>query len=177
MIIRYQTFIMNLSAPFIAQFFTANVQTILPHIDILIANESEAEAWATATNYPGSKTDLEGIAQSLSSYDKSNPSRPRIVIFTHGDKETVAVSGRKEEEKAIRVPVKPLGREEIVDTNGAGDAFAGGFVAAYVLGKGLEESVLLGHQLAAMCVQQVFIGPPSLFLGVWVADSLCFFFW
>lgn len=147
---------MNLSAPFIAQFFTSNVKKILPHIDILIANESEAEAWATATNYPGPKTDLQGIAQSLSSYEKSNTKRPRTVIFTHGDKETVVVPGPNKE-KFITVPVKPLGKDEIVDTNGAGDAFAGGFVAAYVLGKGLEESVLLGHRLAAMCVQQVLL--------------------
>ncbi|KAF7783918.1 hypothetical protein Agabi119p4_83 [Agaricus bisporus var. burnettii] len=147
-----KTFIMNLSAPFIAQFFTSNIQKILPHIDILIGNESEASAWATATNYPGSPTDLQGIAQSLSTSTKSNTLRKRTVIFTHGDQETVVVAGPNE--KAINVPVNPLTKDEIVDTNGAGDAFAGGFVAGYILKKGLEESVLLGHQLAAMCVQQ-----------------------
>lgn len=39
---------MNLSAPFIAQFFKAQVDEILPFVDILIGNESEAEAYAEA---------------------------------------------------------------------------------------------------------------------------------
>lgn len=37
---------MNLSAPFIAQFFKNQVDEILPYIDILIGNEAEAEAFA-----------------------------------------------------------------------------------------------------------------------------------
>lgn len=52
--------------------------------------------------------------------------------------------------------------EEIVDTNGAGDAFAGGFLGALVAGKDLEKSVLAGHALARACVQQV---APFLYLS------------
>lgn len=37
---------MNLSAPFIPQFFKDQVDTILPYVDILIGNESEATAYA-----------------------------------------------------------------------------------------------------------------------------------
>jgi len=48
-----KTFALNLSAPFIAQFFTENLKRVLPYTDLLIGNEAEAEAWATATNYPG----------------------------------------------------------------------------------------------------------------------------
>jgi adenosine kinase len=50
-------------------------------------------------------------------------------------------------------PVNKL--DTIVDTNGAGDAFAGGYLGAHILGKSLEESILAGHKLAAVCVQQV----------------------
>lgn len=42
-----------------------------------------------------------------------------------------------------------------MDTNGAGDAFAGGFIGAYVLGKDIDKCVLAGHALATMCIQQV----------------------
>lgn len=42
-----------------------------------------------------------------------------------------------------------------MDTNGAGDAFAGGFLGALVAGKTLKECVLVGHELGRMCVQQV----------------------
>ena len=52
-------------------------------------------------------------------------------------------------------PVNPLKDDQIVDTNGAGDAFAGGFVGALVAGKNLDESILAGHALARAGVQQV----------------------
>ena len=42
-----------------------------------------------------------------------------------------------------------------MDTNGAGDAFAGGFVGAMILGKSHDEAVEVGHRLGAMCVGQV----------------------
>jgi adenosine kinase len=45
--------------------------------------------------------------------------------------------------------------DKIIDTNGAGDAFAGGFLGAYVAGKTIDESVDAGHKMGAMCVQQV----------------------
>lgn len=52
-------------------------------------------------------------------------------------------------------PVEKLDAEEIVDTNGAGDAFSGGFIGALVLGKSLDEAVQVGHRLGSMCVGQV----------------------
>lgn len=42
---------MNLSAPFIAQFFKGQVDEILPYVDVLIGNESEAEAYAASHDY------------------------------------------------------------------------------------------------------------------------------
>lgn len=150
-----KTFALNLSAPFIAQFFTDNLKKVLPYTDIIIANEAEAEAWATATHYPGPKTDLIGIAKTLASYEKSNKARERIVIFTNGAKDTTLVAGPNAEAQVF--PVKALSSDQIVDTNGAGDAFAGGFLGALVAGKTLKECVLVGHELGRMCVQQ--IGP------------------
>lgn len=42
---------MNLSAPFIPQFFKSQVDELLPFVDILIGNESEAEAYAESHEY------------------------------------------------------------------------------------------------------------------------------
>jgi adenosine kinase len=42
-----------------------------------------------------------------------------------------------------------------VDTNAAGDAFAGGFLGAFGMGRSLDVCVETGHRLAAMCVGQV----------------------
>ncbi|KAF8167289.1 Ribokinase-like protein [Crassisporium funariophilum] len=150
-----KTFVLNFSAPFIPQFFGAQLQQIIPYTDIIIGNEAEAEAWASATGFPDVK-DLAGIARSIALLPKSNASRPRIVVFTQGAEHTVVVSADNADTPKV-YPVNVLTDDQIVDTNGAGDAFAGGFLGGLVAGKTLEESVLAGHALARACVQQ--IGP------------------
>jgi adenosine kinase len=148
-----QTFVLNLSAPFIPQFFTTQLQNIIPYTDVIIGNESEAAAWASATGSPDVK-DLALIARSIALLPKSNPSRPRIVIFTQGAHQTVMVTSDKPDNPKT-FPVDPLADAQIVDTNGAGDAFAGGFLGARVAGETLNDSVLAGHALACACIQQV----------------------
>jgi len=147
-----KTFVMNFSAPFIPQFYTKQLQEILPYTDVIIGNESEAQAWASATGLSDIK-DIPGIARSIALLPKSNPSRPRIVIITQGAQKTVVAISDKPDIKTF--PVHPLTDAQIVDTNGAGDAFAGGFLGALVTGKELDDSVLAGHALARACVQQV----------------------
>jgi len=147
-----KTFVMNFSAPFIPQFYTKQLQDILPHTDVIIGNESEAEAWASATGLSDIK-DISGIARSIALLPKSNPSRPRIVIITQGAQKTVVAISDQSDIKSF--PVHPLADAQIVDTNGAGDAFAGGLLGALVTGKNLDDSILAGHALARACVQQV----------------------
>jgi adenosine kinase len=50
--------------------------------------------------------------------------------------------------------VNALKDEEIVDTNGAGDALAGGSVGALAAGKPLDEAVEVGH-MSTVYVTQV----------------------
>ncbi|KAJ3506802.1 hypothetical protein NMY22_g17131 [Coprinellus aureogranulatus] len=148
-----KTFILNLSAPFIAQFFGAQLQQVIPHTDIIIGNEAEAEAWATANGLPDPK-DLAAIAKAIAVLPKTNASRPRIVVFTQGAQSTVVVASDKPDEPKW-YPVQALSDDQIVDTNGAGDAFAGGFIGALVAGKTLDEAVEAGHKLGSLCVQLV----------------------
>ena len=149
-----QTFILNLSAPFIPQFFGNQVSQILPFTDVVIGNEAEAESWATASNYPDAVKYLPGIAKAIALLPKKNPARPRVVVFTQGAQSTVLVTAEKPDSPQI-FPVHALTDDQIVHTNGAGDAFAGGFMGALVAGKNLEEAVEAGHKLGGMCVQQV----------------------
>ena len=129
------------------------LQQILPYCDVIIGNEAEAEAWASATGLPN-KEDLIEVARAIATQPKSNPSRPRTVVITHGPKATTVVTSAEPDKPKV-FDVTPLKDEEIVDTNGAGDAFAGGFLGGIVLGKSIEESVEAGHKLGAMTVQQV----------------------
>lgn len=51
------------------------------------------------------------------------------------------------------IPVKPLRQDQIKDTNGAGDAFTGGFLSQIVLGRSLKECVQCGIYSAAYVIQ------------------------
>lgn len=94
------------------------------------------------------------MAKALAAAPKSNASRPRTVIITQGPHSTIMA--QSDSDGAPKVyPVTPLKDEDIVDTNGAGDAFAGGFLGAYVLGKDLDVAIEAGHKMGSMCVQQV----------------------
>jgi len=148
-----KVFALNLSAPFIPQFFGVQLQQIFPYCDFIIGNDAEAAAWASANGLPHA-TDIPQIARSLALLPKANASRTRTVIITRGHLSTIAVSSSVE--KDLReFPVNALPDDQIVDTNGAGDAFTGGFLAAYVLGKSIDESIEVGHKMGAMCVKQV----------------------
>jgi hypothetical protein len=149
----YQVFVLNLSAPFIPQFFKVQLEQVFPYCDFVIGNESEAAAWASAAGLVN-KDDIPAIAKSIAALPKSNPSRPRTVVITQGSNSTVLVSAANPD-KPSTFPVDPLTDEQIVDTNGAGDAFAGGFLGALVAGKSVDTAVLAGHIMGAMCVQLV----------------------
>jgi len=146
-------FALNLSAPFIPQFFAPQLQQVMPFCDIILGNEAEAEAWASANGLPDPK-DLPAIAKAIALLPKINSARPRIVVFTNGAEATVLVSSSEPDEPKV-FPVNALKDEDIVDTNGAGDAFAGGFLGALIAGKSWADCAEAGHALGAMCVQQV----------------------
>jgi adenosine kinase len=148
-----QVFALNLSAPFIPQFFQVQLQQVLPYTDIIFGNEAEAAAWASATGQPPEAT-LPEIAKALASQPKSNPSRPRTVVFTQGPKSTIVVTSDAPDAPKV-YDVHPLKEEQIIDTNAAGDGFAGGFMGALVAGRNIDECVEVGHKMGAMVVQQV----------------------
>ena len=96
------------------------------------------------------------IATEIANFTQINASRHRTVVITSGAESTVVASSAPG--SAVRIyPVEKLDSEYIVDTNGAGDCFAGGFVGALVYGKNLDDAVKMGHKLGAMCVGQVCI--------------------
>ncbi|CAE7030666.1 hypothetical protein CFE70_004252 [Pyrenophora teres f. teres 0-1] len=149
-------FILNLSAPFISQFFKDPLDEILPYVDILIGNETEAAAFAEAHGYE--TKDVKEIAKKIASLPKKNTNRPRTVVITQGTDPTIAVTSKDGSDVDVKeVSVHAITEDNINDTNGAGDAFAGGFVAGIVQGKPLEKAIDMGQWLAKLSIQE--LGP------------------
>lgn len=142
---------LSLSAPFIAQFFKDQLDATSPYWDYVIGNETEARAFAESHDL---KTeDIPTIAKHMANLPKKNTQRKRTVIITQGtDPTVVAIQG---EDEVKQYPVHTISKEEIYDTNGAGDAFAGGFVAGIVKGEKLETCVDMGQWLAKLSIKEL----------------------
>ena len=50
---------------------------------------------------------------------------------------------------------KSVNTEEIVDLNGAGDAFLGGFLSQYMLGKSFEACCKAGNDVAGIIIKNI----------------------
>ena len=98
-------------------------------IDILFANEAEVQALASSAHF---ETALASTA-----------SRVQTLVVTRSEKGAIAVSGGARAE----VPAEPVA--QVVDTTGAGDLFAAGFLAGRTQGRGLEQSLTIGAIAAA----------------------------
>lgn len=143
-----KTFIMNLSAPFLCQFYKKQMMEAMPYVDILFGNETEASIFAKEQDFE--TEDLKEIALKMCALPKVNESRSRLVVITQGKEPAIAVK----DGKVTEYPVVPIKEEEIVDTNGAGDAFVGGFLSQLAQGNSIAECVRCGHYAANYMIQQ-----------------------
>lgn len=73
--------------------------------------------------------------------DYGNPTRKRIIVSTMGCLPTLACENGHE---TVEHEVIKIESSKIVDTNGAGDSFAGGFLAYYMKGASLEKCIAAG---------------------------------
>lgn len=150
-----KVFVVNLSAPFIPQFFKDPLDASAPYWDYVICNETEAASYAGSHGLADIADDVPAVAKALANLPKANAARPRVAVVTQGLNPTVvAVQGRDE---VRQYPVHAIAADKINDTNGAGDAFAGGFVAGLVQGKDIDTAVDMGQWLAALSIQE--LGP------------------
>ncbi|MQL68950.1 hypothetical protein Taro_001243 [Colocasia esculenta] len=143
-----KVFAMNLSAPFICEFFREAQEKALPYVDYLFGNETEARTFARVHGWE--TENVEEIALKISQLPKASGTHKRITVITQGaDPVVVAEDG-----KAKLFPVILLPKEKLVDTNGAGDAFVGGFLSQLVQGKSIEECVRAGCYAANVIIQR-----------------------
>ncbi|ASJ06228.1 carbohydrate kinase family protein [Thermococcus pacificus] len=106
------------------------MREIVSRVDVLFPNEREALVITKA------KT-VEEAAERLHEWGA------KLVVVTRGERGVLLYDGEFREFEAL-----PISENEIVDPTGAGDAFAGGFLAGYSRGKPLEECVRLGLERA-----------------------------
>lgn len=76
-----------------------------------------------------------------------------LVICTLGAEGALAVTADRE----LHVPVHAVA--DVVDTNGAGDAFFAGFLVATLAGEDLPEAMEAGHRQAAACLRSPGLAP------------------
>ncbi|XP_030630044.1 adenosine kinase b isoform X2 [Chanos chanos] len=139
---------LNLSAPFISQFYREPLSSVMPYVDIVFGNETEAATFAKEEGFE--TDDIREIAKMVQNLPKVNKSRQRIVVFTQGRDDTVATVG----DSVKMFPVLDIDQNDIVDTNGAGDAFVGGFLSELVQEKPLEECIRAGHYAANVIIRR-----------------------
>ncbi|XP_019644759.1 PREDICTED: adenosine kinase-like isoform X1 [Branchiostoma belcheri] len=142
-----RTFALNLSAPFLCQFFKEPMMKAMPYVDILFGNETEAKTFATEQNF--GTEDLVEIGKKIADLEKVNKDRKRMVVITQGTEETIIVQDGKVE----HFPVVKLDPSKILDTNAAGDAFVGGFLSQLVQGQPLKDCVRCGNYAASTIIQ------------------------
>ena len=83
--------------------------------------------------------------------------RPRVVVVTQGPSPTLLAAGGE----IVELPIEPLNMDLLVDTNGAGESFVGGFCVGLLKGEGLAECVKRGQWLARVVVQQSGVAFPA----------------
>ncbi len=144
-------FAMNLAAPFIMQVppFKAALSAALPYVDLVVGNETEAAAFAASEGWPATLSVPE-IALRIAGLPKASGHRARTVIITQGAEPTVVAA----DGHASLHPVIRLAKEQLVDTNGAGDAFVGGVLSQLVCGKSLAEACRAGNYAANTIIQR-----------------------
>ena len=102
-------------------------------IDILFANEAEILAMG---GVPHLETAVAAIAPKV-----------ETLVVTRGAAGALAVRG----DERANIPAEPVG--EVVDTTGAGDLFAAGFLYGEATGRSLAQSLKLGAIAAAEIIQ------------------------
>ena len=106
-------------------------------VDIVFANESELKALYQTASF---ETGLELLREDC-----------KLAAVTRSEKGSVIVRG------AEMVKVDAIAIRELVDTTGAGDLYAAGFLYGYTSGRDLATCGKLGSLAAGLVIQQ--IGP------------------
>ena len=125
---------LSLSDPFVAQIFADNLRTIIGDgIDLIFCNKDEALAFTQS--------------ESLEQAGKALGQIARCYAITDGANGAVVFDGQN----LFKVPAV---KANAIDTNGAGDMFAGAFIYAITAGEDYKWAANLANKAAAMVVER-----------------------
>jgi sugar/nucleoside kinase (ribokinase family) len=127
----------------------ALVRPMLPFLDLVIVNDAEIGAIGGEVTVNEHKTDVEACVRAARKVLETGSARLVAVHFPAG---AVAVTRGSEVviQPSVRVP-----QAEVAGANGAGDAFAAGFVYGFHEGWDLKASLALAHAVAAVSLRSM----------------------
>jgi adenosine kinase len=141
----------TLSATFMVEFHYEKMKEIADCADIIFCNEDEAEVFARLKS-------KDPEVNSMAIHRLLKPRENRIIVITCG-KEPVLISRfdytNQQFEFVIKQYVPLVPSEEIVDTNGCGDSFVGGFLSQYIQGKSLTTCARAGNYAASIIIKNI----------------------
>lgn len=127
---------LTLSDPFCVDRHRGSFRTLISgHVDIVFANEAELKSLYQTGDFDAALAQIRA--------------ETGIAAITRSEKGAVIVSG----EEAVSVPADPVA--QLVDTTGAGDLFAAGFLLGLARGADLETCGRLGALAAAEIISHV----------------------
>ena len=143
--------ILTLSAITIVQQHNDKVIELAHYADMIVGNMGELEALAEVKNMDY-KTTFEKASRKLTT------KKDRVFVITHGTKGVIV--GKYDYTKGsmdfiFQCFPTLMKLEDIVDLNGAGDAFLGGFLSQYMQGKSMEACCKAGNDAAGLILKSV----------------------
>lgn len=147
----------NLPSGYFLENYTKELVKVCEYGDVIFANASEALLFCQVLNFKTNGT-VEDLAEQLcKGINKVNKNKKRVFVVTSGPLPAACCEYDHKTQKVTfcgTFPVKNVSPENIVDTNGAGDSFAGGFLSQYIKGKSLDKCMKAGHWAAAVIIQK-----------------------
>ncbi len=127
------------------------LELVRDHVDLLFANEAEITSLYQVEVFDDALQAVRGHCQ--------------VVVLTRSEKGAVVLSGEE-----VHV-VDAAKVDNVVDTTGAGDLFASGFLHGYTQGKGLYDCARIGAAAAAAIIAH-FGARPEVSLQKQLADTM-----
>jgi sugar/nucleoside kinase (ribokinase family) len=143
---------LTLSDPFCVERHRAEFRELVRgEIDILFANDAEIRSLWQVPDFESALSASRSCCE--------------VTVLTRSEKGAIVLSG----DKVHRVPAEPAAT--IIDTTGAGDQFAAGFLYGYTQGRDLADAARIGAIAAAEVISH-FGSRPQTPLGELVAERL-----